>query len=343
MKAVRYYSPGEPLRVENTQIPKVDENEVLIKVKAAGLCHTDLHFIDGTLKPWKGNLPMTLGHEIAGEIADVGVKVEKYKQGDRVVVSNVVSCGKCYYCKTGHENLCSNLDQIGFTLDGGYAEYVKAPESTLVELPNNVSYESGSVLTCAAASCYHALVGIAQASPGETLLLNGFGGLGSNALQIAKSLGLQVIAVDVSEEKLRSAIQLGAKAAINAASQKVDEEAKKVTNGEGVDIALELVGRTKTIENAFRSLRKRGRLVFIGYTKDLFTLNPLELVVFEYTIKGSVAYTKSDLQNVVRLASEHKISPIISESYNLDEVNQALDKIRTGQVLGRAVVNPNQA
>ena len=343
MKAVRYYSPGEPLRVENIQIPKVDENEVLIKVKAAGLCHTDLHFIDGTLKPWKGNLPMTLGHEIAGEIADVGVKVEKYKQGDRVVVSNVVSCGKCYYCKTGHENLCSNLDQIGFTLDGGYAEYVKAPESTLVELPNNVSYESGSVLTCAAASCYHALVGIAQASPGETLLLNGFGGLGSNALQIAKSLGLQVIAVDVSEEKLRSAIELGAKAAINAASQKVDEEAKKVTNGEGVDIALELVGRTKTIENAFRSLRKRGRLVFIGYTKDLFTLNPLELVVFEYTIKGSVAYTKSDLQNVVRLASEHKISPIISESYNLDEVNQALDKIRTGQVLGRAVVNPNQA
>jgi alcohol dehydrogenase, propanol-preferring len=342
MKAVRYYEPEKPLKSENIEIPKPNEDEVLIKVKAAGLCHTDLHFLDGTLKPWKGTLPLTLGHEIAGDISEVGTKVKEYKKGERVVVSNVISCGKCYYCKTGHENLCSNLDQIGFTVDGGYAEYVKAPESTLIELPNNVSYESGSVLTCAAASCYHALVGIAQASPGETLLLNGFGGLGSNALQIAKSLGLQVIAVDVSEEKLKSAIDLGALATINATSQKVDEEAKKITKGEGVDIALELVGRTKTIENAFRSLRKRGRLVFIGYTKDTFTLNPLELVVFEGAIKGSVAYTKSDLRNVVRLASEGKISPIISESYRLDEVNEALEKIRAGQVLGRAVVNPNK-
>jgi len=341
MKAVRYYKSGEPLRNEDIQIPRVDENEVLIKVQAAGLCHTDLHFIDGTLKPWKGTLPLTLGHEIAGDIVGVGANVRKSKIGDRVVVSNVIACGKCYYCKNGHENLCSNLDQIGFTVDGGYAEYVKAPESTLVELPNSVSYESGSVLTCAAASCYHALVGIAQASPGETLLLNGFGGLGSNALQIATSLGLKVIAVDVSEEKLRNAIELGAMAAINAASQKVDEEVKKTTNGEGVDIALELVGRTKTIENAFRSLRKRGRLVFIGYTKDMFSLSPLELVVFEYSIKGSVAYTKSDLQNVVKLASEHKINPVISASYEISEVNQALEKLRAGQMLGRAVVNPN--
>jgi propanol-preferring alcohol dehydrogenase len=184
-------------------------------------------------------------------------------------------------------------------------------------------------------------VGIAQASPGETLLLNGFGGLGSNALQIATSLGLKVIAVDVAEEKLRNAIELGAMAAINAASQKVDEEVKKTTNGEGVDIALELVGRTKTIENAFRSLRKRGRLVFIGYTKDMFSLSPLELVVSEYSIKGSVAYTKSDLQNVVKLASEHKINPVISASYEISEVNQALEKLRAGQMLGRAVVNPN--
>lgn len=342
MKAVRYYAPGEPLKIEDVPIPKIEKNEVLIKVKAAGLCHTDLHFIDGTLKPWKGKIPLTLGHEIAGDVVRIGAEINNFKEGDRVVVSNILSCGECYYCQSGHENLCSNLDQIGFTVDGGYAEYVKTLESTLVKLPDNISYESGSVLTCAAASCYHALVSIAKAREGETVLLNGFGGLGSNALQIAHALGLESIAIDVSKDKLEVASEMGAKAVVDAATQNVPEEVRKSTNGEGVDVALEFVGKSATIENAFKSLRKKGRLVFIGYTKDNFNFSPLELIISELSIKGSVAYTKSDLDNVVKLAEQRKVNPIISKIYRIDETNQALQKIAKGDIMGRAVVKPDE-
>ena len=340
MKAVRYYKSGELLKIEDVPIPKIGKNEVLIKVKAAGLCHTDLHFIDGTLKPWKGTIPLTLGHEVAGDIVKIGTEISNFKEGDRVIVSNIISCGNCYYCKSGHENLCSNLDQIGFTVDGGYAEFVKTIESTLVRLPKNVSYESGSVLTCAAASCYHALVDIAKAKSGQTVLLNGFGGLGSNALHIAKALGLQAIAVDVSKEKLEAATEMGAIATIDASSQNVPEEVKKATNGEGVDIALELVGRSNTTANAFKSLRKQGSLVFIGYTKDNFTLSPLELIISELSVKGSVAYTKDNLINVVKLAEKQKIRPIISKTFKIDETNQALQKIEKGEIMGRAILKP---
>ena len=218
MKAVRYYAPEQPLKYEEAPLPKIGADEVLIQVKAAGICHTDLHFMEGVLKPWKGTLPLTLGHEIAGDIVSVGKNVKGFKVKDRVVLANVIACGKCEYCKSGRENLCNDLDQIGFTVDGGYAEYVKTKEQTLVKLPENVSYEVGSTLTCAAASCYHAIVDIAEAKKGETILLNGFGGLGTNALQIAKHLGLKVIAVDVAKDKLKMAQELGAEKTINAAT-----------------------------------------------------------------------------------------------------------------------------
>jgi 2-desacetyl-2-hydroxyethyl bacteriochlorophyllide A dehydrogenase len=338
MKAVRYYAPDKPLKIEEVPIPQIEKNEVLIKVRAAGLCHTDLHFIDGTLAPWKGLLPLTLGHEVAGDIVKIGKEIKNFKEGDKVIVSNIISCDNCYYCHINHENLCSNLDQIGFTVDGGYAEYVKTIESTLIKLPNNVSYEAGSVLTCAAASCYHALVSIAKAKTGQTVLLNGFGGLGSNALQIAHALGLQVIVVDISKEKLKVASEMGAKATINATNGNVSDEVKKATNGEGVDIALEFVGRSKTIENAFKSLRKQGSLVFIGYTKDNFTFNPLELIISELSVKGSVAYTKDDLVNVVKLAEEQKIKPIISKTFNINDTNKALQEIAKGKIMGISVI-----
>jgi 2-desacetyl-2-hydroxyethyl bacteriochlorophyllide A dehydrogenase len=340
MKAVRYYAPEQPLIYEEAPMPKIGPDEVLVKVQAAGICHTDLHFLDGVLKPWKGTLPLTLGHEIAGDIVSVGKSVKSYNPKDRVVLANVIACGKCDYCKSGRENLCSDLDQIGFTTDGGYAEYVNAPEKTLVKLPDNVSYEVGSTLTCAAASCYHAIVDIAQSKRGETILLNGFGGLGSNALQIAKYFGLKVIAVDVAKDKLKMAEELGAEKTIDATSQNVQEEIKKFTNNKGIDIAIEFVGRSKTIENAFKSLGKTGRLVFVGYTKDTFTFSPIEMVVGETAIKGSVAYTKKDLEAVVKLASEGKLHPVVSEKVQLKDINRTLEKMRKGEIMGRAVAIP---
>lgn len=338
MKAVRYYGPGKPLKVEKIETPRIGDDGVLVKVRAAGICHTDLHFLDGTLTPWKGELPLTLGHEIAGEVYEVGKNVKKFKKGDRVVVDNNVGCGKCDYCKAGSQNLCVNLDQIGFTVDGGYAEFVKAPESSLVKLPPDVSFEAGSVLPCAGASAYHGLANIAGLKKGEALMINGFGGVGTMALQVAKHLGAKTIVVDISDEKLKLAREMGADGVINAAAANVGEEVKKLTNGKGADVVIEFVGRKKTMENALNSLAKMGRYVILGYTKDNLELSPLGLVVGEHKVLGSVAYTHQDLENMVKLTHEKKIKPVVSRAFKLEEVPKALELMKEGKIVGRTVV-----
>lgn len=340
MKAVRYYGPGKPLRIEEVETPKIGDNEVLVKVKAAGICHTDLHFLDGTLTPWKGELPITLGHEIAGEIIEVGKNVSKFKKGNRVILDNKVSCGKCYYCKTGHDNLCDDLDQHGFTIDGGYAELVKTIERTLVELPTDVSYEVGAILPCAAASVYHGLVDMVELQKGEVLMINGFGGLGTNALKLAKHLGSKTVVTDISDEKLMLAKKLGADATVNVTVSDVKEEIKKLTDGRGADVVLELVGTRKAMENALGSLGKAGRYLIIGYTKDMLELSPLNLVVGEFKVFGSVSYTHQDLENVVKLVHAKKIDPVVSQTFRLEDVPEALKLLKEGKIIGRAVAKP---
>ncbi|MGQ9788696.1 MAG: alcohol dehydrogenase catalytic domain-containing protein [Candidatus Hadarchaeaceae archaeon] len=340
MKAVRYYGPNKPLRIEDIEVPKIGDDEVLVKVKAAGICHTDLHFLDGTLTPWKGTLPITLGHEIAGEIEEVGKEVKKFSRGDRVVLNNNKSCGRCEYCKAGMQNLCDDLDQHGFTIDGGYAEYVKTVERTLVKLPSEIPYEKAAVLPCAAGSVYHGLVDQAKLKAGESLLINGFGGLGTSALQVAKHLGAKVFVVDVSKEKLKIAEGMGADVVVDGTKTNISEEIKKMAEGKGVNVALELVGLKRTMENAFNSLAKTGRYVIIGYTKDLLEINPLSLVVGEFRIIGSVSYTHQNLVDVVELARKEKISPVVSKIVGLDEIPDVLNQLKEKKIVGRVVATP---
>jgi propanol-preferring alcohol dehydrogenase len=340
VKAVRFYGAGKSLKLEDVEIPKISDTEVLVKVKAAGICHTDLHFLDGTLAPWKGSLPLTLGHEVAGEIDSVGKKVTRFRKGERVVVNNGVSCGKCKYCKKGRENLCLELDQLGFTLDGGYAEYMKAPERTLLRLPKGASYETGALLPCGVASSYHALMDIAQLRKGETLLINGTGGLGSGAIQIAKTAGAKVIAVDVIDEKLEMAKRLGADEAVNSKTQDLGDTVKRATEGRGVDVALELVGTSAAMRNALGTLGKTGRYVIVGYTKDMLEVAPLNLVILEAQIRGAVAYTMKDLQAVLRLVQRGKLKPVVARKFGLDEVSSALELLRQGSIAGRSIAVP---
>lgn len=340
MKAVRFYGAGKPLKLEDAEIPKISDEEVLVRVKAAGICHTDLHFLDGTLAPWKGSLPLTLGHEVAGEIESVGKKVRRFRKGERVVVNNGVSCGKCKYCKVGRENLCVELDQLGFTLDGGYAEYMKAPERTLVRLPEEVTYEDGALLPCGVASSYHALMDIARLRKGETLLINGTGGLGSGAIQIAKTAGAKVIAVDVIDEKLGMAKRLGADEMVNSRSEDLGGAVKRITGGQGVDVALELVGTSAAMRNALGALGKTGRYVIVGYTKEMLEASPLNLVILEAEIRGVVAYTMKDLQAVVRLVQKGKLKPVVARKFSLGEVSSALELLRQGSIAGRSIAVP---
>ena len=340
MKAVRFYGAGQPLKFEDVEIPKINDREALVKVKAAGICHTDLHFLEGTLAPWKGSLPLTLGHEIAGEIERVGSKVKTFHEQDRVVVNNGVSCGKCRYCRAGRGNICVDLDQLGFTLDGGYAEYVKVPEASLVKLPSMISFEVGALLPCGVASAYHALHDIGKLKKGETVLVNGTGGLGTSAIQIAKIAGSKVIATDIVDEKLDIAKKLGADYIINAKIQDVPDSVKKITDGRGVDVAIEFVGIAPTMRNALNSLGKTARYLIVGYSKDLLEASTLGLVVLEAEIKGVVACTRRDLEAVVRLTRAGKLKPVVAHTTGLDGVSSALESLKQGMIMGRSVAIP---
>lgn len=335
MKAARYYKGETQLRVEEIDTPKAGRGEVLVKVRSAGVCHTELHFLEGSMK---SPSPITLGHEIAGEVASVGEGVEAARLGERVIVNNCVTCGKCEQCLRGRDNLCDSLVQLGFSADGGYAEYVRVREDCALPL-GDVSYDVGAALTCGAASCYHALLDVARLSLGETVLVNGMGGLGFSALQIAKLAGAKTIVVDVVQAKLDLAMKdYGADYVVNGAQADVADRVMELTGGRGVDVLLELVGISKTMSYGISSLSKRGRMVLVGHTKDNFVASPLAMIKKEASVLSSVAYRKADLIAVRDLAAHGRLKPLIAGRYKLDQVNAALEELRAGKVMGRSVV-----
>lgn len=338
MKAARFYEVGKPLRIEDIEAPRIGPDEALVKVRACGLCHTDLHFLEGVLKP--GKIPITLGHEVAGEVIELGEQVREILTGDRVNIHLYFTCGKCYYCQTGWESLCTDIfGHLGFTVDGGYAEYVKAPARNLFKLPNALSFDEGAVLVDAVSSSFHAVKGVAQVRLGETVVVYGAGGLGAYALQIAKLSGARVIAIDVVEEKLEMARRLGADDTINAKNQDVTTEIKRLTK-QGADVVLDFVGISQTMKTALNCLKRRGRLVFIGYSDELLQVSPKRLVYDGLQIVGSRASSRHELAQVIELAKEKKIKAVITRTFQLSEINHALELLAKGKIIGRAVIKP---
>lgn len=335
VKAARYYKDETKLKLEEVDTPKAGRGEVLVKVRSAGVCHTDLHFLEGSMKSAS---PITLGHEIAGEVASVGEGLAPSRRGERVVVDNCVACGRCEQCLRGRDNLCDNLIQLGFSADGGYAEYVSVRGDCALPL-GDVPYDVGAALSCGVASCYHALVDVARLSLGETVLVNGMGGLGFSALQIAKVAGARTIVVDVVQAKLDLATRdFGADHAVNGAESDVAQSVLELTSGRGVDVLLELVGISKTMSYGISSLSKRGRIVLVGHTDDSFVANPLTLIKKEASVLSSVAYRKLDLIAVRNLTAQGSLKPLIAGRYRLDQINVALEELRAGRVMGRSVV-----
>ncbi|MBS7622596.1 zinc-binding dehydrogenase [Candidatus Bathyarchaeota archaeon] len=339
MKAARFYGVGQPLRIEEVEKPEVSSREVLVKIRACGICHTDLHFIDeGLLKP--GRIPQIMGHEAAGDIVEVGGEVESVREGDRVLIHFYFSCGECYYCLRGRESLCISPDfrQFGFNTDGGYAEYAKAPARSVLEMPDGVPYESG-ILVDAGSTAYHAVRRIGGVSLGDTAVIVGAGGVGLCTLQIAKLSGATVIAVDIRDDKLRLAESLGADYTVNSAKKDLVTEVKELTNGRGVDFVYELVGQGKTMRDSMSILARGGKLVFIGYSEDNLTLDPRRTIREELQVVGSRASSKFETMEVVRLVSEgkFKLEPLISHRIPLEKVNDGLDLVRRGEAI-RAVV-----
>lgn len=339
MLAARYHGPRKPLALERVPVPAPGPGEALVRVRAAGVCRTELHFLDGLLD--LGVAPITLGHEIVGEVAALGPGAEGARPGDRVLLGYYATCGRCLWCRTARENLCRQpVAQLGFTADGGYAEYVKAPARIMVPLPAHLEFVPASSLGCSLTTALHAAGPIAHLQAGETAVVYGAGGVGFALVQVCKARGATVIAVGRSPKRLERAAALGADAVINASEGEVAERIRALTGGDGADVIFELVGVRETMDAAAAALRRRGRLVFIGYSQDAFTVSPLRLVIDEAQILSSVGNTLQEVHDAVAWAAAGKFQAAVDRTYPLAEAPAALEALRRGEIVGRAVLIP---
>jgi propanol-preferring alcohol dehydrogenase len=328
---------GGPLVARDIAVPAPGPHEALVRVRHVGVCGTDVKIRAGRLG--LDVLPLVMGHEIAGEVAEVGREVRDVAPGDRVAVNFYVTCGRCAFCRAGRETLCPGVRQHGFTLDGGFAEYVRTPAANLCAVPDHVPLDRACIIGDAVATSYHAVTRRAQVRPGTTVAVVGVGGVGLHALQLARLAGGWTIAVDVSDARLALARQLGADAAVDARSGPFGAAVRRLTGGEGVDVVLELVGSEATLPQSVESLRRAGRLVFVGYTPEVpMSVMPHLLVRHEHEIVGSRANTTQELREAIALVAQGRVRPVVDQVFALDEVERAFDALREGRALGRNVL-----
>ncbi len=336
MKAAILYNFAEPITIEEVPTPIPEADEVLVKVIASGVCHSDLHLATGDwelLKP-ATKLPLILGHEIAGTIAAIGENVEGFAIGDRVGVPWLhYSCGACEYCQSGRETLCGKQQITGVMVDGGYAEFVKAKASHTAKLPDSISFEQAAPLLCAGLTAYRAIKesGI---KAGERLVIFGIGGLGHLAVQIGKKLGLEVGAVDIADDKLILATECGADWTVNAATSQAHKEIKA---HRGAHVALVLSGSRVAYETALKSLRRAGTLVIVGMSPEPIPLSTQSMLAGEFRIVTSTVGTRKDLEEILALASDGSILCRVT-SGKLEDINQIFDEMEKGKLVGRVVL-----
>jgi|GEM_PF-50618 len=337
MKAARYYGPGQPLRLEDVPRPRLAAGEALLRVRAAGICHTELHLLDGVLN--LGVTPLIPGHEVVADVVEV--RGGGVAPGQRVLLWYYAPCGACAYCRGGAENLCPNAArQFGFTADGGYAEYLVAPTGSLVPLPDRLSDAEAVGLACGGATALHAARVIGEVRLGETAVVYGVGGVGFYLVQVCRLAGARVIAIGRSANKLARARELGADETVDAGREDPLAAVQALTAGRGADVVFDLVASQQTMDLAPRMLARRGRLVYCGYGEERGALNPLLLVLREIQLRGAVGNTLSELQEAVRLAASGHLRSVVGGTFRLDQVNEALAALRSGDIIGRAVLVP---
>lgn len=340
MKAAVFHGNGPRLSIEDVPPPEPRDGEVVLRVAACGLCHTDLHYLDHGVPTFKA-APIILGHEAAGTVERLGPGVSGLARGDRVLAPSVWACGRCRYCRAGRENLCVDLVMPGNHTQGAFAEYVVVPGKELVRLPLDLPLERACVIADAVSTPYHAVKQRGQVHTGDVVAVVGCGGVGLNVVQCATLAGATVIAVDLNDSRLALAKRLGASHTINpAATERVDKEVRKLTDG-GVDVAFEVVGDPKTIDLAFNLLRKGGRLVVIGFSREPVPINVAKLMFYELELVGSLGCGAGLYPEIVALVASGRIDlePIVSGTFPLDRINEGFDRLRRGEGV-RWVVTP---
>ncbi|WP_413382589.1 alcohol dehydrogenase AdhP [Alkalihalobacillus sp. 1P02AB] len=334
MKAAVVNEFNQKLEIQSVPVPELEHGEILVKIKACGVCHTDLHAAHGDW-PVKPKLPLIPGHEGVGVVEEVGEGVTSIKVGDRVGIPWLYSaCGECEYCLTGRETLCPDQLNAGYSVDGGYAEYCKAPANYVVKIPGNLDFAEISPIFCAGVTTYKALK-VSEAKPGQWVAIYGIGGLGHVALQYAKAMGLNVIAVDISDEKLELATSLGADLTVNGLKVDPVEEIKNKVGG--VEAAISVAVTKKAFEQAYGSVKRGGTLVVVGLPNDELPIPIFDTVLNGVTVKGSIVGTRKDLQESIEFAAQGKVRTNI-ELQPLDSINEVLERMENGKINGRVVL-----
>jgi propanol-preferring alcohol dehydrogenase len=338
MKAAVLRQFKKPLTIEEVSQPRPGAGEVVIRIEACGVCHSDLHVADGDWAQFAKivKAPLILGHEIAGVVVEKGAAVEDLQIGDRVGVPWIHwTCGQCEFCREGNENLCRRQKITGVTVDGGYAEFVKAPASHVLRIPDSLSSVQAAPLLCAGVTVYRALKH-ADILPGQRLAVFGMGGLGHLGVQFGLALRAEVVAIDVSEEKLALARSFGASATLNAATTNV---VKEVRDRGGVHVSLVTSAARASYDTAFHCVRPTGTLLVVGLPADPICFPPILMAAGEIRIRASTVGTRQDLREVLAMTAAGKVRCQVA-ARPLAEVNEALDQLRRGQVSGRLVLAP---
>ena len=350
MISARIVKTNSPLKVENLEQPKPIHSQVLVRVKAAGICHSDLHLWEGGYLGAGGKFmkvedrgvrfPLTPGHEIAGMVEETGEAVEYFQKGDKVLVYPWIGDQICLSCKSGDEHLCDSPKTLGIYQDGGYSDFILVPHyKYLLKLDQN-DFDSAASLACSGLTSYTAIKK-ASASPGDNLVIIGAGGLGLMAVQVAKKItNSNIIVVDVDNKKLDEAIKLGADEVINSKEVDPVKNIKDLSGGTGCEIVVDFVNNNITSKFAIDSLRKRGKYIMVGLFGGSLELNLPLVPLRAFNITGAYTGRFTDLIELVELYKKGKINSVVSKKYKIDDANQALEDLKNRKIIGRAVFNP---
>jgi propanol-preferring alcohol dehydrogenase len=335
MKAAVVREFKQPLVIEGVPVPTPRPGQILVRIAASGVCHTDLHAADGDW-PVKPKPPFIPGHEGVGHVAAVGANVSHIKEGDRVGVPWLyTACGHCRHCLGGWETLCESQQNTGYSVNGGFAEYVVADPNYVGHLPENVSFVDIAPVLCAGVTVYKALKAT-DTRPGDWVVVSGIGGLGHMAVQYAKAMGLNVIAVDVDDAKLDLARRLGALLGVNA--RKVDPAAFVKKEVGGVQGVLVTAVSPKAFEQAMGMVGRGGTVSLVGLPPGDFPLSIFNTVLNGITVRGSIVGTRLDLQEALDFAGEGKVKATVATE-RLESINDVFSRMRAGDLQGRIVID----
>jgi len=335
MRAAVVHEFGKPLTIDQRPVPRPGPGQLLVRVVASGVCHTDLHAANGDW-PVRPALPFVPGHEAAGIVAGIGTGVSGFREGDAVGVPWLHdACGHCEYCETGWETLCEHQHNSGYGVDGGYADYVLADADYVGRLPASADFFAMAPILCAGVTTYKGLRET-EARAGEWVAISGIGGLGHVAVQYAKAMGLLVVAVDIAADKLALARELGADATIDAGAADAVEQVRKLTGG-GAHGVLVTAPSQAAFGQGIAMARRKGTVSLVGLPPGDFPTPIFDVVLKRITIRGSIVGTRRDLDEAIAFAADGKVRTRVTRE-PLEDVNHVFARLRSGKIDGRVVL-----